>query len=124
MREIRFRLDHEVTFNSTTMNHIVIKWSAQKHFGSASTDIFRYIVSTLNGQNREPDEPDNDPKKSVYKVASCVALDNVPKISGYDYRDTYFHVDQRSGTFTIFHSSQRNEKQYKKIPQKQKERIE
>ena len=114
----------EVIFKSKTMDKIVIKWSAQKHFKEKSADIFLYIASTLNGQNRTPDEPSDDPKKEVYKVASCVAMDNVPKIAGHDFRDTYFHVDQERATFTFFHGSQRNEKRYKKIDQKQKERME
>jgi hypothetical protein len=124
VREIKISLNPEVVFNSKPIDKIVIKWGAQKHFKKESADIFLYIASTLNGQNRTPDEPSNDPKKEVYKVASCVAMDNVPKIAGHDYRDTYFHVDQERATFIFFHGSQRDERQYEKIAEKQKERME
>ena len=124
MAEIKITLNHEVVFNGKIINEIVIKRSAQKHFKKESAGIFHYIASTLNGQNRAPDEPSDDPKKEVYKVASCVAMDNVPKIASHDYRDTHFNVDQERSMFIFFHGSQRDEKQYEKMPKKQKERIE
>ena len=84
MGEIKVLLNPHVIFKSATIHQIIIKQSAQKHFGKKTTDILLYIASTLHGQNREPDEYFGDPKKDVYKVASCVAVDNVPKIAGHD----------------------------------------
>jgi hypothetical protein len=83
----------------------VIEPAAQKHFKNKSTDIISYITSTLNGQDREPDEiPGDDAKKNVYKIASCVAMENVPKVSE-DYRDTYFHLDPEQRKLIFFHCS-------------------
>lgn len=121
--QIKLPLKSEVIFNGILINHIIIEPSAQEHYENESTNIFVYIASTLNGQNREPDEiSSDDPKKNVYKIASCVAMDDVPKIS--DYRDTCFRLDQERGGLKFFHGSSRREKQYEKKPQKQKERIE
>lgn len=114
-------LDKPIIFNKQTFKSILIYESAQKHFGIKTQEILKYIASTLDGQNRTPDEP-NNPLGPVFKVVSHCTESGVPKVN--DFRDTYFRLLTENKEIVFFHSSPLREEQYENRPEKMKKRIE
>ena len=121
MATINLAIEPQIIFNGHIYNRIEFTDSAQKHYKGKSVEIYQYIVRSLDGQYRTPDE--DDKHGPVYKIASGIVSNEAPKILS-DYRDTFFRTDTNTGAIIFFHGSPKRKKQFEKLPGKWKKRIE
>jgi hypothetical protein len=109
-----------IKFNDQQFAGFTYHKNILKHYGDRTNEILTYIYKTLDGQHRPPDETDSHGE--VYKVASAIVGNEAPKISEFsEFRDTYFRIKENGPLF--FHCSPRTPKQFNKISDHQKKRI-
>ena len=99
-----------ITLNGVTCNAMVITHSGRKWWRKRSKEIYGYIFSSLDGQDRKLDEHDPKTKEPLYHLASNTMADpNAPWMEKA-YRDTIYKI--RGPVIWFFHGCPRNERWY------------
>lgn len=111
-----------IAFCGKVIRQVEVRERVFEHYGDETEPIIRYIVPTLDGQNRPPVGVGRD-GIPTYTISSNANLGIAVPRKGSPYRTTAFKITA-AGVLRIYHSSQISENKFNKTPEDQKKRIE
>ena len=100
-----------LTFNQHFFSVVELTKKSVAHWEEDSETFLKYIVCTLDGRQRKPDEIASDGSE-IHHLASATGFDPTAPQKYSNYRDTVIRLEPDNEKIVVIHSSPRKKRWY------------